>query len=84
LADWHNSKEWNKARAYAKTVLDPECVICGAELTGGDWTIDHIRPPSVTGEPNHDIANLQSLCRVCNGRKSDKTAVRAAWKNSRW
>ena len=84
MAGWHNTQDWQKARAYAKTVLDPECVLCGTELSGGDWTIAHILPPSVTGEPNHDIGNLQLLCRVCNGRKADKSAVRAAWKSSKW
>jgi 5-methylcytosine-specific restriction endonuclease McrA len=84
MADWHRSNAWVKARAYAKTVLEPECSICGIELKGGDWTIDHILPPSATGEPNHDISNLQSLCRVCNGGKGARTGVRAAWKSSRW
>ena len=64
MADWHKSKEWAKAREYAKTVLDPICAQCGAHLTGGDWTIDHIIPPKHTGEPNHDISNLQSMCRA--------------------
>ena len=84
MADWHNSQAWNKARSYAKTVLDPICSNCDAELVGGDWTIDHIRPPSITGEPDHDIANLQSMCRACNGRKADKSLVRAPWKSDRW
>lgn len=84
MADWHNSQEWSKARRYAKTVLDPICVICGGELMGGDWTIDHIVAAGATGEPNHDISNLQSLCRACNGRKADKVMTRAAWRSSRW
>lgn len=83
MADWHNSKEWVKARAYAKTVLDPICSTCGVELMGGDWTIDHIIPPG-KGEPNHDISNLQSMCRPCNGRKQDRTLTRTAWRSPRW
>lgn len=83
MAEWHNSTEWKKARAYAKTILDPICQICGRELEGGEWTIDHIIPPG-EGTPNHDISNLQSLCRQCNGRKQDRTLVRSAWKSERW
>jgi 5-methylcytosine-specific restriction endonuclease McrA len=83
MAQWHNSQAWAKARAYAKTVLEPICVSCGAHLIGGDWTIDHIIPAG-DGEPNHDITNLQSMCRQCNGRKQDRTAVRANWVSPRW
>ena len=83
MAEWHNSREWAKAREYAKTILEPVCVACSKDLIGGDWTIDHIIPPG-DGEPNHDISNLQSLCRSCNGRKQDKTIIRQAWKNPRW
>ena len=84
MAEWHNSKEWAKARAYAKKVLDPYCSTCGVELIGGDWTIDHIIPASQNGEPNHDISNLQSMCRRCNGRKQDKTLERTSWRSPRW
>lgn len=84
MAGWHDSPEWRKARAYAKTVLDPICAICGKELHGSDWTIDHIQPPAATGEPNHDINNLQSACRECNSRKQDKEQTRITWRNPRY
>ncbi|MFN7318688.1 MAG: HNH endonuclease, partial [bacterium] len=71
MAKWHQSTAWSKARTYAKTVLEPICVSCAKELINEDWTIDHIIPPG-EGEPNHDINNLQSLCRSCNGRKQDR------------
>jgi 5-methylcytosine-specific restriction endonuclease McrA len=83
MSKWHSSNEWAKARAYAKTVLEPVCVTCGAHLSGADWTIDHITPAK-DGEPNHDISNLQSMCRQCNGRKQDKTLERTAWLSPRW
>jgi 5-methylcytosine-specific restriction endonuclease McrA len=83
MSDWHDSPEWRKARSYAKTILEPICAICGKELHGFDWTIDHISAPG-SGEPNHDINNLQSACRSCNGRKQDKTAQRITWVNNRW
>jgi 5-methylcytosine-specific restriction endonuclease McrA len=69
MADWHSSSDWAKARAYAKTVLEPYCATCNKELIGNDWTIDHIVP---SNPPNHDLSNLQSMCRECNGRKQDK------------
>jgi 5-methylcytosine-specific restriction endonuclease McrA len=85
LANWHDSNDWKKARAYAKEVLDPTCVTCGLDLSGGggEWTIDHIVPPG-DGKPNHDISNLQSMCRECNGRKGDRSLVRVAWNSGRW
>lgn len=85
MADWHDSPAWRRARAYAKTILEPVCVVCRKELIGNDWTIDHITPPSATGgEPDHSIENLQSMCRSCNGRKQDKTLERVTWLNPRW
>lgn len=81
MAKWHSSGEWAKARAYAKTVLEPYCTVCNKELAGEDWTIDHIVP---SDPPNHDIANLQSMCRECNGRKSDKNLHRVNWHNARF
>lgn len=83
MADWHNSLAWKKARAHAKTVLDPVCVICNKDLAGWDWTIDHITPPG-DNEPNHSLENLQSMCRECNGRKQDRTLKRVPWHNKRW
>ena len=79
MARDHNSKEWQKARAYAKTILEPICVTCGKELIGNDWTIDHIDPQGTDG-----IENLQSMCRECNGRKQDRIMKRIPWKNTRW
>lgn len=81
MADWHESKEWHKARAYAKTILDPVCVRCNKDLEGSDWTIDHIIP---SDPPNHDISNLQSMCRRCNGYKSDRVMERISFVAERW
>lgn len=84
MADWHNSTEWANARAYAKTILEPFCAICNKHLEGSDWTIDHIIPAGTDGTPNHDIANLQSMCRECNGRKQDRVLKRVPWQNPKW
>lgn len=81
MAEWHQSKEWQRARAYAKTILEPICSTCNKTLEGSDWTIDHITP---SDPPNHDIHNLQSMCRQCNGRKQDRVYVRTHWRNPRF
>lgn len=83
MADWHQSNEWRLAREQAKKVLEPICVTCGEYLEGSNWTIDHIIAPG-NGEPNHNIENLQSMCRQCNGRKQDRTYKRVPWRNDRW
>ncbi len=83
MADWHQSLAWKQAREAAKKVLDPICATCGKDLEGSDWTIDHIIAPG-NGEPNHNIENLQSMCRVCNGRKQDRTYKRVPWRSDRW
>jgi len=81
MADWHSSKEWKDARAYAKTILEPICARCGKDLEGSDWTIDHMVP---SDPPNHDISNLQSMCRRCNGYKRDTNLVRVSFLSERW
>jgi 5-methylcytosine-specific restriction endonuclease McrA len=81
--DWHNTTAWKKARAYAKTILENRCALCQKEVGGDDWTIDHIVAPN-GDEPNHDISNLQTLCRRCNSQKQDKAMVRVPWSSPRW
>jgi 5-methylcytosine-specific restriction endonuclease McrA len=81
MAEWHHSNEWRKARAYAKTVLEPRCAICSKELIDKDWTIDHI---NASNPPNHDITNLQSMCNACNGTKQDRVLERTAWRNAKY
>jgi 5-methylcytosine-specific restriction endonuclease McrA len=83
VSEWHSSREWTKARAYAKTVLDPTCASCSKQLEGEDWTIDHIIAPN-GDTPNHNIDNLQSMCRACNSRKKDRVLQRVTWKNPRF
>jgi 5-methylcytosine-specific restriction endonuclease McrA len=83
VSEWHSSNEWTKARAYAKTVLDPICAFCNKDLEGSDWTIDHINPP-LGDTPNNNIENLQSACRACNSQKKDRTLKRIAWQNPRY
>lgn len=47
---------------------DKKCLCCGSE----DFlTIDHIVPVKKNGL--NELENLQTLCRSCNSRKSDRT-----------
>lgn len=83
MSDWHDSTAWKKARAYAKTQLEPICVACQKRVGGDDWTIDHIVAPG-GDEPNHDLSNLQTMCRRCNSQKRDQQLKRISWHNPRW
>lgn len=44
------------------------CLCCGAD---DPLTMDHIVPISLGGQ--HDLSNIQPLCKPCNSRKSAKT-----------
>lgn len=46
------------------------CVYCGARLTDGNTTLDHMEPLSRGG--THSAANLVACCRSCNSRKGAK------------
>jgi len=81
MADWHSSREWKLAREHAKTLLDPVCARCNKDLEGSDWTIDHM---IASDPPNHDISNLQSMCRRCNGYKRDTLLERVSFVSDRW
>jgi 5-methylcytosine-specific restriction endonuclease McrA len=47
-----------------------KCAICGKELTGGEVTLDHIKPISRGGQTIFE--NCQILCFNCNLNKGDK------------
>ncbi len=81
MANWHDSTEWKTARTNAKKYLTPVCVTCNKDLEGNDWTIDHI---IASNPPNHDLTNLQSMCRECNGRKQDRKQTRIAFISHKW
>lgn len=75
-------KAWNATR---KLVLDRDgwvCQSCGKLLEGSDATVDHIVPVIAGGSDEHD--NLVAMCRLCNGTKSDRLAIRLNWINRRW
>lgn len=51
-----------------------QCQSCGKTGLETNLTIDHIIPLAHGGQ--NDISNLQTLCCMCNQRKTDKTDYR--------
>lgn len=58
-----------KQRVYEK--CHGRCGICGAPVTPGYWTLDHIMPLARGG--SNEINNLQVACDDCNKLKSSRT-----------
>ncbi len=58
-------RKWQALRA-AHLQGQPLCVECGTLAT----VVDHIEPHRGNEQLLFDPANLQSLCRVCHGRKT--------------
>lgn len=59
----YNTKRWKMLRRR-RLFLDPLCK-CGVIATD----VDHITPIEEGGEP-YDLANTQSLCASCHGKKT--------------
>lgn len=57
-----------------------QCQACGSE---DDLTVDHIVALANGGDPL-DEANMQTLCRSCNGRKSDNIIIRLPYHDPAW
>ncbi len=84
----YTTRDWNMFRPAELTAARREkvferdgrrCVFCGCH--GLEWdnplSIDHITPEIDGG--THALQNLQTLCRICNSRKSDRSAEPAPW-----
>lgn len=72
-----------KYKAMRLRVLERDghvCLWCGAE---DDLTVDHMTPLVAGGAP-YDDDNAQTLCRTCNGRKSDRALTRVPWFDRAW
>lgn len=63
--------DWNTRRAATRTRAGGACETPGCPNTGTDC--DHINDPD-----NHDLTNLQWLCRVCHTVKTQAQAKAAA------
>ena len=62
---------WQRLAAQAKR-LQPWCSVCRATE---DLVADHLRPET-RGRQGLTLADVQVLCRRCNGSKQDKAAPR--------
>lgn len=59
---------------YREAILDRcrgRCWYCGAALTRGEWTLDHVQPRSRGGGSGD--SNLVAACVTCNGAKGNRT-----------
>ena len=61
-----NARRWAKVRRQALDRDAWRCRTCGKP---GRLEVDHIRPLE-HGGPAYELANLQTLCRVCHLRKT--------------
>lgn len=52
-----------------------ECQYCGARLTMGSGTRDHVIPRSLRGPDT--LTNVVASCKPCNGRKANRTPEQA-------
>jgi 5-methylcytosine-specific restriction endonuclease McrA len=52
-----------------------ECQYCGARLTMGAGTRDHVVPRALKGPDS--LANVVASCKPCNGRKANRTPEQA-------
>lgn len=59
-----------EVRKYVFTRNKYQCQSCGQTKLEAELTIDHIIPLARGG--TNDISNLQTLCRTCNQKKTDK------------
>lgn len=75
-------REW----AAAVIARDPQCVECGHQGSADNpLQADHIEPVSVSPELALDLSNGQTLCRVHNLAKSNRTErVRVNWYDRAW
>ena len=63
-----------EVRKYVFTRNKYQCQSCGQTHQETELNIDHIIPLAKGG--SNDISNLQTLCRKCNQRKTDKIDTR--------
>ena len=63
---FYNSKQWRVLRQHVLS-SNPVCVMCGRLAN----EVDHIVPISMGGVPD-SLDNLQSLCKPCHSKKTQK------------
>lgn len=81
IRQWNLFKPLMLTRARRERVMERDgyrCVFCGTiGWPNNPLTIDHILPEIDGGD--HTLKNLQTACRRCNSRKSDRAIVPSEW-----
>lgn len=75
-----DTQAWRRQRQRV-IERDGQCTTCG---TTEDLTADHIEPFALTEKDTVTDDELTTLCRTCNGRKSDREAVRLDYRAPGW
>lgn len=76
-----DTQGWKRQRLRVIARDGYTCTACGAT---DDLTADHIDPHAKTQKDVVTDDELITLCRTCNGRKSDKEAVRIDYRAAGW
>lgn len=77
-------KTWEQQRQRVLARDGWRCTRCHKELIGGDATVDHVSPISLSDSKTYDDSELIAMCRACNSRKGDKILVRLDYRNPSW
>lgn len=82
-----DDRAWRKLCEQIKERDGWQCAICGSTE---DLTVDHVKPLDLFSSAEWEAGldrnpdNLCTLCRRCNGRKSNRVSYRVPWFNRRW
>ncbi|MCY3941103.1 MAG: DNA methyltransferase [Gammaproteobacteria bacterium] len=87
LAAWQKLSHKQMVEILTKAQADsgnPQLVVCagcGRRLEPEFMELDHLTPKSEPHSTN-DLSNRILLCRPCNGRKSDRHAMKGLWREN--
>jgi hypothetical protein len=82
--DFYESREWLDLRYRVLKRAGGCCKLCGCRGTADSpLQVDHIKPRSLYPDLALVEANLQVLCKACNGGKSNKDETDWRFKASR-
>lgn len=73
IEDFYESERWLDLRYRFLQKSNGCCTLCGCRATPDNpIQVDHIKPRSLHPELEFVEANLQVLCKACNGGKSNR------------
>lgn len=76
-----DTQAWKRQR---RRIIDRDGNLCTKCGSTEDLTADHIDPHAKTNKDVVTDDELTTLCRTCNGRKSDKEVVRLDYRAPGW